>query len=246
MAWGSAPELIGPRHLYRVDRLARALAAVVPGGTVLDAGCGAGALAERLARMGYDVVAVDGSWDFVAHTKARLFQAGLGHRVRVTQGDLQALDLGGLEFDAAVCGDVLEHLPDDAAAVAAIARALRPGGIFALTVPAGASAYDWLDAWAGHERRYDEPALHALLAGAGLEIERVKRWGFPFMALYERFVQRPGLAHASHGSGSDGRVARLARSRPVTLSLGALFRLDQLFEGSTRRGTGFLAIARKP
>jgi SAM-dependent methyltransferase len=246
MVWGSAPELLGPRHTYRVDRLARCLAAGVQRGTILDAGCGAGTLTDRLLRMGYRVVAIDDSPEFVAHTQARAQRAGFADRLRAQRGDLQSIDLEPGTLDGIVCGDVLEHLPDDASAVRAMARALKPGGVLALTVPAGAASYDWLDAWAGHERRYDEPALRALLADADLRLEYLRRWGFPFMALYERLVQRPGLAHASRGAGSDSLVARLARSGPVTRGLSALFRLDELFEGASSRGTGFIARARKP
>ncbi len=245
MQWGSAPELVGPRHTYRVERLARCLHAAIPRGTILDAGCGAGTLTERLLRMGYTVVAIDDSPEFVGYTRARVERAGLGHRACVQRGDLQSLELEPGSFDGAVCGDVLEHVPDDSAAVQAIASALRPGGVFALTVPAGADRYDWLDAWAGHERRYDEPALRQILVGAGLRIEYLTRWGFPFMALYERFVQRPGLARTSGADGSTSTLAKLARSRPVTVGLGAMFRVDQQFEGRMNRGTGFLARARK-
>jgi len=88
--------------------------------------------------------------------------------------------------------------------------------------------------------------LRALLVDNGLKIDYLTRWGFPFMELYERFVQRPGLAHSSRGKGSASQVARLARSRPVTLAMGGLFRADQLFEGRVDRGTGLIAVARKP
>ncbi|MBM2811440.1 MAG: chaM [Chloroflexi bacterium] len=245
MRWGSAPELIGPRHVYRVRRLARWLQAAVPSGHVLDAGCGAGTLTGILARDGYQVTAIDGSHEFVAHVRARMAAAGLADRVEVRQSDLQHPDLPDARFDGAVCGEVLEHLPDDAAAVRAIVRALKPGGVLVLSVPAGADRYDWLDEWAGHERRYDEAALRKLLGGAGLQIEALVRWGFPFMALYERHVQRPGLARAGRPGSQGGLIARLARSRAVTLGLGALFRVDELFDGS-QSGTGFLARARKP
>lgn len=245
MRWGSAPELVGPRHLYRVRRLRGWLAQAVPSGHVLDAGCGAGALTELLARRGYRVTAVDASEEFVAYVRRRMERAGLADRVEVRQVDLEHADLPTEAYDGAVCGEVLEHLADDAGALGAVARGLKVGGALALTVPAGPERYDWLDRWAGHERRYDEEGLRDLLHGAGLEVEALVRWGFPFAALYERHVQRPGLAHASRNGAERSAIARIARSRLVGAALAGLFTVDRLFEGRVDRGTGFLVRARK-
>lgn len=246
MRWGSNPELIGPRHLYRVGRLTAWLARAVPGGHILDAGCGAGTLTETLARRGYHVTAVDGAVEFVDHLRRRVAGAGLSDRVEVYWADLQHGDLPAAAFDGAVCGEVLEHLPDDAAAVASIARSLKPGGSLVLTVPAGAERYTWVDEWAGHVRRYEEPALRELVEGAGLEIQAMVRWGFPFMMLYERHLQAHGLAQVARGSSAAAPIARLARSSPVSGALGALFTLDRLFEGRFPLGSGFLLRAEKP
>jgi SAM-dependent methyltransferase len=245
MVWGTLPDLIGPRHVYRVGRLLRWFAAAVPRGYVLDAGCGAGRLTELLARRGYRVLAVDGSEDFVRHTRARIADTGLADYVEVRQVDLERPDLPRDTFDGIVSGEVLEHLADDAAAIRGLAAALKTGGTIALSVPAGAQQYDWLDQWAGHERRYEEADVRRLLRTAGLELDALVRWGFPFMTLYERFVQRPGLARAGHRDGDGSVLARAARSHPVTALFGALFALDERFEG-WGNGTGFLVRARKP
>jgi SAM-dependent methyltransferase len=245
MVWGTLPELIGPRHVYRVGRLLRWFAAAVPSGYVLDAGCGAGRLTELLARRGYRVLAVDGSEDFVRYTRSRIEDANLGDYVEVRQVDLERPDLPADAFDGIVSGEVMEHLADDAAAIRGLAGALKRGGTLALSVPAGAQQYDWLDRWAGHERRYDEVDVRRLLETAGLQVDALVRWGFPFMTLYERFVQRPGLARAGHRDGGGSALARAARSQPVTALFGTLFAIDERFEGRGR-GTGFLVCARKP
>jgi SAM-dependent methyltransferase len=244
MQWGSAPELVGPRHYFRVQRLAETLMAALPRGHVLDAGCGAGTLTITLARRGYRVTAVDDSTEFVEHVRRRAAELGLADRVAVARADLQTLQLAPASFDGVVCGEVLEHLPDDRSAVDAIARGLRTGGVLALTVPAGAEQYDWLDRWAGHQRRYDEADLRQLLEGAGLMVDRLVRWGFPFMSMYEQRVQRPGFARVGAQRPGTSLVARLARSSAVTHGLGALFGVDRLFDGSAH-GTGFIARARK-
>jgi 2-polyprenyl-3-methyl-5-hydroxy-6-metoxy-1,4-benzoquinol methylase len=245
MHWGAMPELVGPRHAYRVRRLVDLLTSALPRGHVLDAGCGAGTATELLARRGFQVTAIDASPEFVAHVHGRMDRAGLLHRVRVMRTDLGCDDLPAESFDGAICGEVLEHLPDDRRAVRTIARGLRPGGVFALSVPADPERFDWLDHWAGHERRYDESHLRAILEEAGLEIEVLVRWGFPFMALYERFVQRPGLATAARDS-QEHVVARAARSTPALAGFGALFALDRCIEGRLPLGTGFLARTRRP
>jgi len=246
MHWGEAPELVGPRHTYRVRRLYQLLRRYVPAGHILDAGCGAGSLTELLARGGYRVTAVDGSPEFVAYVRDRIAAAGLEESVEVRSGDLERLNLETEVSDGAVCGEVLEHLADDAAAMRNIAAALKPGGVLVLSVPAHPDRYSWLDRWAGHYRRYDEVSVRALVTDAGLTIDRLILWGFPFMALYERFVQRPGLARAATKSPIGALIARAARSAPASVGFRGLFSLDRLFEGRIADGTGFFVVARKP
>jgi SAM-dependent methyltransferase len=50
-------------------------------------------------------------------------------------GDLETYPLGAAEFDAIVCWTVLEHLPNPRAALANMARALRPGGLLIVGIP---------------------------------------------------------------------------------------------------------------
>src|SRR5690242_9154292 len=75
MHWGAAPELVGPRHHFRVALMARTLAAYLPalppGRRVLDAGAGRGTLALLLARRGYTVTAVDESAEFMGYLARR-------------------------------------------------------------------------------------------------------------------------------------------------------------------------------
>lgn len=246
MRWGEAPELVGPRHAYRVRRLARLLRDAVPAGHILDAGCGAGALTETLARHGYRVTAVEAASEFVEYVRERVARARLTERVDVHTADIESAELGVEDFDGAVCGEVLEHLADDSAAMRAIVRALKPGAALALSVPARPDRYSWLDRWAGHYRRYDEASLRSLISNSGLRVERLVLWGFPVMAAYERFVQRPGLAQAAGGRPLGRAIGRAARAAPIALAMQAAFYVDRLFEGRVADGTGFFAVARKP
>jgi SAM-dependent methyltransferase len=162
----------------------------------------------------------------------------------VVRGDVAALPFGAAAFEAVVCGEVLEHVADDAAAVAGIARVLRPGGVLVATVPAGRGRYGWLDRWAGHARRYDLADLRALVAGHGFKVLRLHHWGFPFGLLYERLVQRPVLGrHARHGAASPTAV-RLGSAGIVNAIAGALFDLDHYCD-AVPWGPGLLLVARR-
>jgi SAM-dependent methyltransferase len=90
---------------------------------VLEVGCGAGEMAERIAKeLGADVVAVDTSQRMVDLTRGRGIDARLA--------DVQALPFADGEFDCVVAGWVLYHVADRERALDEIARVLRPGGRF--------------------------------------------------------------------------------------------------------------------
>lgn len=97
--------------------------------TVLDVGCGANlSYAAHLSANGKLVVGVDFTWPFLAVAR--------GHgRDLVVQGDATRLPFPDGSFDAVVCSETLEHIPDDRSAVDEIRRVLRPGGLLFLTVP---------------------------------------------------------------------------------------------------------------
>ena len=176
-----------------------------------------------------------------------LKQTALGARpaaLRLVRGDVAALPFAAATFDGAVCGEVLEHVADDAAAVAGLARALRPGGILVATVPAGRGRYNWLDRWAGHARRYELAELRALLEGHGFRVLRLHHWGFPFGLLYERLVQRPVLGRQARQGAAPALALRVGRAGLTARVAGALFATDQLCDGA-RWGPGLLLVARR-
>ncbi len=239
--WGSAPDLYGPRHEYREAILLRRLLPALPGPRVLNAGCGAGSLTLRLADAGLEVTSIDASPAFVEHVAGLVAERHPGRDLPVRRGDVQALDVAEGAFDAAVCAEVLEHLDDDLAALRGLRRALRPGGVLAVTVPAGPWRYSWVDLWAGHRRRYDAPGLRGRLEQAGFARAEVASWGFPVTALYERVVYRPMLRRRlARGGGTPagpGRAARLAA--PVVR---AALEVDGL-AGGRGPGLGLVALA---
>jgi SAM-dependent methyltransferase len=76
----------------------------------------------------------------------------------------------GAVFDLVLCQNVLEHIEDDHAAAAAMARTLAPGGRLALLVPAHPRLYGSLDSTYGHYRRYTRERLREVVESSGLEL----------------------------------------------------------------------------
>ena len=239
-AWGADPEFYGPRHVARLRLLARLLGReVAPGARVLDVGAGAGRLANLLACGGFAVVGVEPSVDFVAHATARA-HAG----VRFLVGDALALPFGDASFDAAVAGEVLEHLARDDVAVGELFRVLVPGGICVVSVPADAAHWDFSDDWAGHLRRYAPQDLVALFTRAGFDVVRVARWGFPFVRLYHVCFYLPVLRRKRSAGDRLSPAPGLLR-RLVSGLLACLFAVDGLLLGAPG-GLGLVLVARKP
>jgi SAM-dependent methyltransferase len=106
---------------------------VLPGATLLDAGCGTGRYAGELARRGYSVEGVDRSPELIE--TARQSAGGHGNAVSFRVGDLLALPAA--RYGAILCRGVLNDFVDEDARVsvfAAFARALRPAGVLVLDV----------------------------------------------------------------------------------------------------------------
>ncbi|MCE3550641.1 class I SAM-dependent methyltransferase [Pseudonocardia sp. RS11V-5] len=113
----------GPLRLFSIEEppMERRLAAW-PAGEVLDAACGTGRYAVRLAERGHTVVGVDRSPDMLERARAKV-PGG-----RFLEGGLTDLPLPDSSVDAAVCALALVHVPEVAPALAELARVVRPGG----------------------------------------------------------------------------------------------------------------------
>jgi SAM-dependent methyltransferase len=143
------------------DVVVDAVAEVKPA-TVLDAGCGAGDIGERVAAVtGARVVALDTSERMVALAADRGLDAVVG--------DVQALPFDDASFDCVFAAWLLYHVPDRSKALAECARVLRPGGRFVAGTLADENLGDlWELVGASNERRltfssangYDQVAEH--------------------------------------------------------------------------------------
>lgn len=100
------------------------------GRSALDVGCGAGLLAEPLARLGAHVVGVDAAPELVAAARAHAAAQGLAIDYRpVGVEDVPET------FDLVTAMEVIEHVVDPAAFVVSLERRLAPGGLLILSTP---------------------------------------------------------------------------------------------------------------
>ena len=104
---------------------------------VLEAACGAGIFARRMAELGASVVAFDASEAFLDIARKRT--AGYAGRIELRRIDAtdekELLALGERRFDAAVCNMALMDMADIRPLASALSRLLKPGGRFVFTVP---------------------------------------------------------------------------------------------------------------
>jgi SAM-dependent methyltransferase len=136
--------------------------------------------------------------------------------------------LDGQHFDTIICLNVLEHVDDDIASLAAIRRLLAPSGRLVLLVPALPALYGTIDQALGHHRRYKRADLATKLAAAGFRVAHIE---------YFNVAGIPGWWWA-------GRILRRqtipAGSLKLYDALVPLFRLERLIPW--RVGQSLIAI----
>ena len=108
---------------------------------ILDVGCGGGLLAEAMARQGGRVVGLDLAAELVEVARLHALEAGVSVDYRVESAEQHARDAAG-RYDVVTCMEMLEHVPDPQAVVAALAILVRPGGhVFVSTLNRTPGAY---------------------------------------------------------------------------------------------------------
>lgn len=134
-------------------------------GRVAEVGAGIGTYSERIAATGTveDLLLVEPEAACAARLRTQF--------PNVAEEELpHAPSLRPDDRDFVVALNVVEHIEDDRAAVAAMAAALKPGGVLTLLVPAHPRLYGPLDRHYGHARRYTKDRLRAVVEGAGLTV----------------------------------------------------------------------------
>lgn len=137
-----------------------------PGARILEIGCGTGHNLTMLGQFGHvEAIEVDPAARAVAEQR-------LGRPV----GSAPLPELNGVpeaSFDMIASLDVIEHIEDDAAALASIARRLKPGARFLMTVPAHQWMWSAHDVVNHHHRRYSKAQLKALVDNSPLKLEAI-------------------------------------------------------------------------
>lgn len=203
---------------------------------ILDAGCGTGATMQALQSLG-EVWGCDLSEDALAMCRER----GAQHLRCCDVTDLQFEDES---FDAVVTADVLEHVPDDARAMAEMARVLRPGGVLVAAVPAHRYLWSEHDEALHHLRRYERAEFAALVKGAGLEMRKLSEavmLALPAVLLYR------GMRRLTRREGGP-RTSLVRLPRPLNSLLILLLSIENALMShlSLPLGTSLVAAATKP
>jgi SAM-dependent methyltransferase len=149
------------------------------GSVVLDVGCrDASHLTKLVQATGARGIGIDPLERFVERARASVADAGLADRIQIVQGTMQAIPAADGSVDLVWCRDVIELLEHLDAAVAEVARVLRPGAcIVAYTVLAGDRLEPGDAALLAQNltlvaASMDEENVEGAFARAGLTIER--------------------------------------------------------------------------
>ena len=202
---------------------------------LLDAGGGTGATGAWLADHG-DLVALD------VEPRALALYGELHPAARRVAGDLSAIGLKDHSVDGALCVTVLYHqaIPSPAAAVAELARVVRPGGFVCLMEPGVRRLNRAHDRVTHTARRFARRDLQDLVTGAGLElVSSTGAYSFLVPPAWLKMHWERGRAGASdldsNPSGLGGTLSALAR-----LERAALRRVQ------LPAGLSVIAVGRKP
>jgi SAM-dependent methyltransferase len=184
---------------------------------ILEIGCGTGHNLEMLGSYGpVDAIELDDESRAIAERR-------LGRAVmNAPLPELSGVAEGAYDLIAAL--DVIEHVDDDAAAVAAIAARLKRGGRLLMTVPAHRWMWSAHDVVNHHKRRYSKPQLKALIENSPLWLDKLGYFNsllFP-LAIADRLF--------SKARGKDDADVRLP-SAPLNEALEAIFGAERHLVG---------------
>ncbi len=144
------------------------------GARVLEIGAGIGTITREIEKGRELVVALEVDGFYVDRLK-NVFRDR--PHVQPYLSDVALADWEALRerhFDSILLSNVLEHIPDDAAALRRFRQVLPEGGTLVLLVPALPSLFGAMDEAVGHHRRYTREGLKTLLEENGFSVERLE------------------------------------------------------------------------
>lgn len=203
------------------------------GQRILEIGCGVGNITtDLLDRKRVVAIDIEGAYlqelgrRLGPRPNLRLLEIGLDEEGLVEQVEAE-------ELDSALLLNVLEHIEHDVAALENLSRALTPGAMVILQVPAHRWLYGESDRSLGHIRRYGVEDLRLAMLDAGLTVERI--WQFNALGVLGWFV--------------SGRLRRepMFSERQLRLyeTLVPLLRLIEPWQG-VPLGLSIMAVGRTP
>jgi 2-polyprenyl-6-hydroxyphenyl methylase/3-demethylubiquinone-9 3-methyltransferase len=161
--------------------------------SLLDIGCGGGLLSEPMARLGFTVTGADASDKNIGTARAHAAQSGLAIDYRAATAEQLAAE--GRQFDMVLNMEVIEHVVDPGAYLAACAGLVKPGGLTivatmnrtlkALALAKFGAEYvlGWLPRGTHDWNRFLPPAsVRAMLEEAGLTVLKTQGVSFNSMA----------------------------------------------------------------
>jgi 2-polyprenyl-6-hydroxyphenyl methylase/3-demethylubiquinone-9 3-methyltransferase len=154
-----------------------------------DIGCGGGLIAEPMTRLGFRVTGLDADEQAIATAREHAAASGLAIDYRVA--DIESLVRAGERFDVVLALEIIEHVADRDAFLAAIGALVRPGGAvigatlnrtarsFALAVVGAEYVLGWLPRGTHDWQRFVRPSEFVLgLRRAGLATSRLAGIGY--------------------------------------------------------------------
>ena len=202
---------------------------------VLEVGCGPGGNLEMLKRYG-EVTALEPDDASRAYAAERM-------GVRVEGGLLpDGLPFAPASFDLVCAFDVIEHVDEDAASVAALARLLKPGGYLATTVPGQPWMWSRHDELHHHKRRYRLSPYRAMFEAAGLTVLTASYFN---TVLYAPIAAVRALKRVTGSTAADDDAMPPA---PLNRLLTGLFAAEGpwLRHAPLPTGVSIVLIARRP
>lgn len=194
------------------------------GDKVVDFGAGLGTFASIGRTIGADVLCVE----IDERLRCQLQSKGFSVARELTPADAE-------RFDALYAFDVAEHIENDTDVMSDWLRALKPGGMALVYVPAFPLLFSDMDRRIGHFRRYRKNSLRTKLESVGFEIKQigyVDCLGFAGSLTYKWLSRSGGQIKWKTVSFYDGTVFPVSR------------KLDRIFSHVV--GKNLLAVAQKP
>ncbi len=149
---------------------------------ILNVGCGAGFLSERLKKLGHFVVSIDVNDLAIEYAKRK--------NIDIIKADAKILPFKDEVFDIVLCIDVLEHIREDEIVLKSINRVLKRRGRLLIVVPAG-KKLTYHDYRLGHYRRYTKKKLEKLLQNTSFK-GKIRYWNsilYPLIKLFRLFFK---------------------------------------------------------